>query len=437
MNGNPANVDRLQSLLPAMLDDRLTDEQAADLEDLLRDDPAALQGYVQQVSMHVMLQWANNACEKNDEGGAVQEELRTETAPSIPPFSLAIPHGFFFGRVPLAYVTVALFLGVGLFAARHWGVGNDVRSRDIGLAGGTAVASGGAGSAGNPAAPAGLPCVAHLSGTDNCRWADPKTVAKDGEAVALGRKLAISSGALGIDYSAGARVTLVGPATYVVDSALGGFLSFGKLTARVEKGAGAAAGAGQSAPGGTGLASGTPDARIRTLEDPNRSSPSHLLARLFVRDAKTGDPSYVTLETVAPMARPRVFFVRTPTTVTRPSLLRMYRAGAPRNDDGTEFSVEVDKSGMTAAHVLRGTVDLHILSPADTYDYEVSLVEAQFVRLELDAARGMKMMVGLSVAEPGMLAGKLSRPVPIYSAQDKSDSKRTDRGWGSGARGGG
>jgi hypothetical protein len=173
------------------------------------------------------------------------------------------------------------------------------------------------------------------------------------------------------------------------------------------------------------------------LEDPDHTSPSHLLARLLARDSKTGNPSYLTLETVAPMARPRVFFVRTATTATRPSLLRTYRAGAPRNDDSTEFSVEVDQSGMTAAHVLRGTVDLHVLGPADTYDYEVSLVEAQFVRLELDANRGLRMMVGFSGAEPGVLAGELSRPLPIYSAQDKGDSKRTDRSWGSGARGGG
>ena len=163
------------------------------------------------------------------------------------------------------------------------------------------------------------------------------------------------------------------------------------------------------------------------MEDPNHSSPSHLLGRLLVRDSKTGDASYLALETVAPMVRPRVFYVRTGATATRPSPLRTYRAGVPQHDDSTEFSVEVDKLGMTAAHVLRGTVDLHILSPADTYDYEVSLVEAQFVRLEFDADGSLKMMAGLSGAGPGALAGELSRPVPVCSVQATNVPPKSDQ----------
>ena len=37
-----------------------------------------------------------------------------------------------------------------------------------------------------------------------------------------------------ITYQTGAKVILQGPCTYEVDSARGGFLSLGKLTARVE-----------------------------------------------------------------------------------------------------------------------------------------------------------------------------------------------------------
>ena len=41
-----------------------------------------------------------------------------------------------------------------------------------------------------------------------------------------------------ITYDSGAKVILQGPCTYEVESARGGFLSLGKLTARVEKGGG-------------------------------------------------------------------------------------------------------------------------------------------------------------------------------------------------------
>ena len=56
-----------------------------------------------------------------------------------------------------------------------------------------------------------------------------------GAAVPLGGKYALSSGLVEIAYQTGAKVILQGPCTYEVDSARGGFLSLGKLTARVEK----------------------------------------------------------------------------------------------------------------------------------------------------------------------------------------------------------
>ena len=56
-----------------------------------------------------------------------------------------------------------------------------------------------------------------------------------GDRVPLGRKYALASGYMEITYDTGAKVILQGPATYEVESAHGGFLSLGKLTARVEK----------------------------------------------------------------------------------------------------------------------------------------------------------------------------------------------------------
>ena len=61
----------------------------------------------------------------------------------------------------------------------------------------------------------------------------PKTAPRN-ETVPLGRKYEFVSGLMEIAYQSGAKVILQGPCTYEVDSAAGGFLSLGKLTARVE-----------------------------------------------------------------------------------------------------------------------------------------------------------------------------------------------------------
>ncbi len=77
------------------------------------------------------------------------------------------------------------------------------------------------------------PLVARITGTADCRWADPDNV-PSGSVVPLGGKYALRSGLLEIAYNSGARVILQGPCTYEVESTTGGYLSLGKLTARVE-----------------------------------------------------------------------------------------------------------------------------------------------------------------------------------------------------------
>ena len=53
--------------------------------------------------------------------------------------------------------------------------------------------------------------------------------------VSLGDKFALASGLMEITYNTGAKVILQGPVTYEVESVAGGYLSVGKLTARLEK----------------------------------------------------------------------------------------------------------------------------------------------------------------------------------------------------------
>ena len=112
--------------------------------------------------------------------------------------------------------------------------------------------------------------------------------------VALGERFAIRSGLLEITYQSGAKVILQGPVTYEVESAAGGYLSIGKLTASLAE---RREGRGESAKqGAANLKS-----EVKTRQSPLSATPSPLFA------------------------------VRTPTAIV--------------TDLGTEFGVEVDRRG--------------------------------------------------------------------------------------------
>ena len=79
-----------------------------------------------------------------------------------------------------------------------------------------------------------LEFVGQVTGMDRVEWSDAQTATVDGANVPLGRKYAIASGLMEITYKTGAKVILQGPATYEVGSRNGGFLSVGKLAARLD-----------------------------------------------------------------------------------------------------------------------------------------------------------------------------------------------------------
>ncbi len=115
----------------------------------------------------------------------------------------------------------------------------------------------------------------------------------------------VAAGWLEITYQTGAKVILEGPCAYEADSAHSGFLALGKLTARVET----------KGEGGRQKAEETEDQKSETR---NPKSPFPL--------------------------PPSAFVVRTPTAIV--------------TDLGTEFGVEVDRSGGTQSHVFQGKVEL-------------------------------------------------------------------------------
>ncbi|MCG2684514.1 MAG: hypothetical protein L6306_12985, partial [Planctomycetales bacterium] len=77
--------------------------------------------------------------------------------------------------------------------------------------------------------------VGRITGLLDVKWSDDKDFLPPyGYAyVPLGHKYKLDSGLMEITYDTGAKVILQGPCTYEVESTAGGYLSLGKLTARV------------------------------------------------------------------------------------------------------------------------------------------------------------------------------------------------------------
>ena len=121
-----------------------------------------------------------------------------------------------------------------------------------------------------------------------------------------------------ITYDTGARVILQGPATYEVESANGGYLSLGKLTAKVEK---KERGEGE-----------------KTEESIHRQSPSSL------------------------------FSIRTPTAIV--------------TDLGTEFGVEVGSEGAVEAQVFGGQIEFQPSAPSGRLSKKLRLGKDEVVRLD-------------------------------------------------------
>jgi hypothetical protein len=152
--------------------------------------------------------------------------------------------------------------------------------------------------------------VGHITDMANCVWDGTENdnrghhhsrIGNRKSSVVLGDRFALCSGLLEITYHTGAKVILQGPVTYEVESKEGGYLAVGKLTARVEQGS-------------------------RNKAQGYKSEPS-----IIHHPLSAG-----------------LFFVRTPTAIV--------------TDLGTEFGVEVDKTGGVVSHVFRGSIRMELLA---------------------------------------------------------------------------
>ncbi len=178
--------------------------------------------------------------------------------------------------------------------------------------------------------------VAVISGAVDCRWADASTAIEPGAAVPAGRRFVLASGLLQIWYDSRVEVILQGPAIYEADSPNGGFLSLGRLTARVEK---------------------RPQADSRGPTAPGAARRSC---------ART-----------SPSARPARFW-RTKTRCPAPACL-----------GSAEFGVIVDSPDVTRVHVFRGLVTTRLAGGGPNNAMAVPLAANRSLCLPATASRGV------------------------------------------------
>ena len=372
MAEQPLEFEELSALVAALCDGTIDGEGFARLEQLLAADPAARRWYIAYMDLHGDLCWDHLPGESSgftvqglgeavgsDDGSEVGGQWSQISNPQSPipiPFPLAPPiivdvsptvrfplfalHSPV-GAFVFSYLAGALLLGIGLLLGLAWRISRDQQIVLSPVRQTSTVVE--------PASE--TPLVARVTGTADCHWADPKTKALDRDGVPLGRKFAMASGCVEITYGMGAKVILEGPCMYEVESPRSGFLSFGKLTARVEakKGTGPIGrngpppASGYSAahhldlspfsPHGSG-AKGERTANLALLEE--ESGPTTSLAPRPSTLVSKHDPQSTT-------GYPP-FSVRTPTAIV--------------TDLGTEFGVEVNRSGASRTHVFRGKVEL-------------------------------------------------------------------------------
>jgi hypothetical protein len=204
---------QLQELLSNLVDEKISEQELAELQALLRDDPDAQQFYVKYTMLHSWLSW--DYVEQSLAESrllSLQNQDDSNDAPKSPILGfLGDVAGFFTHHSPLSFILLFAILGTTLFTASFW-LSN--RPADKAMA--------------------ESEFVAQITTEKDCQWSTaiaPPTGAKQ---LNLGQRLRLEKGIAQITYFNRAVVILEGPASYMIDSPKSGYLSRGKLTARAD-----------------------------------------------------------------------------------------------------------------------------------------------------------------------------------------------------------
>ena len=343
--------------IESLIDGDITSQQHASLAHFLKDDAAARRRFLDEMQMHAALKWDGlDGFDADEETGSVP----TCAAPPFNLFTAAVHNtlGFFSQEIPFAMLIASVITCLGLLAGSMIYV-----ARPQPMAGGSRPSNStfaGTVSERN--------IVGRVTGMVDCRWAGSgfrgQGSGKDEpmSLVALGDKFALASGLLEITYDTGAKVILQGPVAYDVESAAGGYLSVGRLTARLEKKQSAISGQ-QSEPAASMANHKSEIINQKSLA----SSPQPL--------APNSNPQSL-------IPNPSLFTIKTPTALV--------------TDLGTEFGVNVTKDHTADVCVFEGTVEVEQTTGVNAGQaVKQRLGAGESVRL--DATAGIKPVAATSI----------------------------------------
>ncbi len=364
-------LERIHAFSVRGANDELTEEHWADFERLLRENDDACRLYGQYVDVSILLPAILSSIPAEATPGAdvvFPEPQEPAPAPALPLLG-TLWHGtigFFSQEIPFALLVATVITSLGLVGGSMIYVTHNTQ-----LASNTPRPTPSAGSD-RKVAPSDIEFVGRVTGMADVRWADINTSTEHGNGVPLGRKYALASGLMEITYDSGAKVILQGPVTYEVDSRDSGFLSVGKLTARLEK-RGEGRGESQekqSAISGQQSASAASGQSLVASE----TNPKSEISKSSISNPQSLIPN-PSLAPSSLVPRPSsLFAIRTPTAII--------------TDLGTEFGVEVDKHGTTASHVFRGSVEVQVVSADGKAEGDAQVLrENQSARVEKDSGK--------------------------------------------------
>ncbi len=200
----PPKTAELVELIQALHEERLGPEDAARLDCWIRGDEAARWIYVQYMNLYAGLAWDRTLPKAED--AHFPPIVIDAGSPLATPFFALRPslRGWLF-----SYAAATVVTGVMLLVLWTWKVSHQQELAVLPPA------------APPPAGERERPgeYVGRISGTADCRWADPETAGRAASRPSLwGRSTPSASGLMEISYDSGAKVILQGPCTYEIDS---------------------------------------------------------------------------------------------------------------------------------------------------------------------------------------------------------------------------
>jgi len=404
--------EELCTLADGLCNGQLTSEQRDRLEMLIVQDDVAAAFCAAYANVHAMLRWRFRPIEPDaasssgtlspdasePESVSGETDLRPHHGHTAPLLFGNVVHGaigFFSQEVPFAILLASVITGLGLWLGSLVYVTH--HEQFVGPATRPAV---------SPSQVIDRPtaeCVARITGMMDVKWGEgskfkedlgisasqPRVPHSTRSRISMGDRFVLSSGLLELTYDGGAKVILQGPVTYEVDSRESGYLSVGKLRARLEEKRSAVSGQrSEKVAGGQWLVASESDPKSQNHEIPKSqiSSPQSLNADALLASS------------------PR-FTIKTPTAIV--------------TDLGTEFGVEVDRAGVCDVQVIEGHVKAESVGQHDAPGDGLVLSARQAVRFT-PGKRGYTVIAAVPEKFNAMQIDMVRRPKLEWPILDKT-----------------